>query len=120
MARTKPIRTGGIIMAMTKEQLEAMGGAIHELQLFSIRNKASYEFQFALASLQEIIEREISKSNVSQIMNRNRIIRNRMEMTQFVHSTPAAKQEPENDNYIRCKNPNHTCRSNGVCLTCNP
>lgn len=84
-------------MAIKSEEYEAIGGEIHELHLFSIRNKASYEFQFALAGLQEIIEREISKSNISQIMNRNRIIRNRMEMIQFVHSTPSAKQEPEND-----------------------
>lgn len=97
MARTKPIRTGGIIMAMTKEQLEAMGGAVHELHLFTIRTDSSDELQYALAGLQEAIEREISKVNIAQFMNRHRIIQNRLDMVNFVNSNPSAKQEPEND-----------------------
>lgn len=105
---------------MNREQLDAMGGAIHELHLFAIRADSSYELQFALAGLQEAIEREISKVNIAQFMNRTRVIKNRSDMVQFVHLNPSAKQEPENDSYIRCKDPTHGCYSNGICLTCNP
>jgi len=84
---------------MSREQLDAMGGAIHELHLLTIRTDSSLELQFALAGLQEAIEREISKVNIAQFMNRSRIIQNRLDMVDFVHSTPSAKQEPENDQY---------------------
>lgn len=82
---------------MKREQLDAMGGAIHELHLLTIRTGSSLELQFALAGLQEAIEREISKVSITQLINRHRIIQNRLDMVQFVHSTPAAQQEPEND-----------------------
>jgi len=84
-------------MALNREQLDAIGGAIHELHLFAIRNKTSYELQFALAGLQEIIEREISKTNINIFMSNLRIIQNRSEMIRFVQQTPLCKQEPEND-----------------------
>lgn len=82
---------------MSREQLDAMGGAIHELHLFAIRTDSSDELQFALAGLQEAIEREISKVNCSLIMNRHRIVQNRLEMIHFVQQTPLCQQVPEND-----------------------
>ncbi len=84
-------------MAMNREQLDAMGGAIHELHLFAIRTDSSDELQFALAGLQEAIEREISKVNIAQFMNKSRIIQNRLEMVRFVQQTPLCQQVPEND-----------------------
>lgn len=107
-------------MAVTEQQLDDIGGAIHELHLFAIRNNLSEDTQLSLAGLANQIEKEITRFRVSRFMNRFRIARTQEQMKDFVNSTPSAKQEPENDNYIRCKNPNHTCRSNGVCLTCNP
>lgn len=82
---------------MSREQLDAIGGAIHELHLFTIRSDSSLELQFALAGLQEAIEREISKVNIAQFMNRSRVVQNRLDMVKFVNETPSAKQEPEND-----------------------
>jgi len=82
---------------MSREQLDAMGGAIHELHLFAIRTDSSDELQFALAGLQEAIEREISKVNIAQFMNRHRIIQNRLDMIKFVNETPETQQAPEND-----------------------
>jgi len=84
-------------MALNREQLDAIGGAIHELHLFAIRNDTSDELQYALAGLQEVIEREISKINISLFMNRHRIIQNRMDMIKFVNENPKTKQAPEND-----------------------
>lgn len=82
---------------MSREQLDAMGGAVHELHLFSIQTDSSDELQFALAGLQEAIEREISRVNIAQFMNRHRIIQNRLDMVKFVNETPETAQEPEND-----------------------
>lgn len=82
---------------MNREQLDAMGGAIHELHLFAIRTDSSLELQFALAGLQEAIEREISKVNISQFMTRSRVIQNRIDMVKFVNETTTTKQVPEND-----------------------
>ena len=82
---------------INKVQLDAIGGAIHELHLFAIRNDTSDELQFALAGLSEAIEREISKVNIAQFMTRSRIIQNRLEMIQFVQANPETRQVPEND-----------------------
>jgi len=82
---------------MSREQLEQMGGAIHELHLFTIRSGCSMDLQFALAGLQVMIEREISRANIGHFMSNLKIIQNRQQMRDFVNSTPATKQEPEND-----------------------
>lgn len=84
-------------MAMTREQLEAMGGAVHDLHLFTIRNEMSLDIQYALAGLSNEIEREIGRLNIGGFMSKLKIIQNRKEMRDFVNSTPATKQEPEND-----------------------
>lgn len=84
-------------MAMTLEQLDEMGEAIHKLHLLTIRTDSSVAMQFALAGLQEAIKREISKVSIAQLMNRHRIVQNRLDMIKFVHSTPSANQVPEND-----------------------